>query len=269
MSLPATLKNRLRLPLIAAPMFLVSGVELVVAACRNGVIGAFPTVNCRSPEQLDDWLGDIETRLRRHSDGSGKPAAPICPNLIVHRSNPRVPDDLAAAKSFRNLPSVHLLEPGELNAYDILCSDWVVFTRDALPGPAEGDATPATVVVAASPNGFAVRRHDLLGRRSLVVDKYGMLQDIGAALERQRVVGPDRSSESRPDEQPEEQRRSERADDPAHHPPEEMRRHDPVEHEVTIAPFRIAKSPVTNADFAAFVDDGGHRNALESRRVTG
>jgi len=53
------------------------------------------------------------------------------------------PDDLAAAKSFRNLPSVHLLEPGELNAYDILCSDWVVFTRDALPGPAEGDATPA------------------------------------------------------------------------------------------------------------------------------
>ena len=52
--------ERLGLPLIAAPMFLVSGVELVVAACRNGVIGSFPTVNCRSPEQLDQWLGEIE-----------------------------------------------------------------------------------------------------------------------------------------------------------------------------------------------------------------
>ena len=47
-------------------MFLVSGVELVVAACRNGVIGAFPTVNCRSTEQLEAWLTEIETRLRRH-----------------------------------------------------------------------------------------------------------------------------------------------------------------------------------------------------------
>src|SRR6266704_3252215 len=90
----ARFRDRLSLPLIAAPMFLVSGVYLVVAACRNGVIGAFPTVNCRSPEQLDGWLGDIETRLRRHSDGSGKPAAPICPNLIVHGSNARLPGDL-------------------------------------------------------------------------------------------------------------------------------------------------------------------------------
>ena len=61
----ARFRDRLSLPLIAAPMFLVSGVELVVAACRNGVIGAFPTVNCRSPEQLDGWLAEIEARLRR------------------------------------------------------------------------------------------------------------------------------------------------------------------------------------------------------------
>ena len=75
-------------------MFLVSGVDLVTAACRNGVIGSFPTVNCRSPEQLDGWLGDIEDRLRRHCDESGKPTAPICPNLIVHRSNARLEADL-------------------------------------------------------------------------------------------------------------------------------------------------------------------------------
>jgi nitronate monooxygenase len=87
-------RDRLSLPLIAAPMFLVSGVELVVAACRNGVIGAFPTVNCRSSEQLDEWLGEIESRLQRHSDASGKPAAPICANLIVHRSNARLEQDL-------------------------------------------------------------------------------------------------------------------------------------------------------------------------------
>jgi len=67
--------HRLSLPLIAAPMFLVSGVDLVVAACRNGVIGAFPTVNCRSPEQLDGWLGDIEGQLQRHADERGKLAA--------------------------------------------------------------------------------------------------------------------------------------------------------------------------------------------------
>jgi len=90
----ARFRDRLSLPLIAAPMFLVSGVELVTAACRNGVIGAFPTVNCRGPEQLDSWLGDIEDRLRRHSEQTGKAAAPVCPNLIVHRSNSRLEADL-------------------------------------------------------------------------------------------------------------------------------------------------------------------------------
>ena len=90
----ARFQGRLSLPLIAAPMFLVSGVDLVTAACRNGVIGSFPTVNCRSPEQLGTWLDDIEARLRRHSEQSGKPAAPVCPNLIVHRSNARLEADL-------------------------------------------------------------------------------------------------------------------------------------------------------------------------------
>jgi len=90
----ARLRDRLALPLIAAPMFLVSGVELVVAACRSGVIGAFPTVNCRSSEELDVWLGDIETRLRQHADAQGRLPAPVCPNLIVHRSNARLDADL-------------------------------------------------------------------------------------------------------------------------------------------------------------------------------
>jgi nitronate monooxygenase len=75
-------------------MFLVSGVALVVAACRNGVIGAFPTVNCRSCEQLDAWLGEMKDQLRRHEEQSGKSCAPLCPNLIVHHSNARLQQDL-------------------------------------------------------------------------------------------------------------------------------------------------------------------------------
>jgi nitronate monooxygenase len=106
----ARFRDRLSLPLIAAPMFLVSGVELVVAACRNGVIGAFPTVNCRSPEQLDAWLGEIESRLRRHSDDSGKPAAPVCPNLIVHRSNARLAQDLQVL--LRHKPEIVITSVG-------------------------------------------------------------------------------------------------------------------------------------------------------------
>ncbi|NPU65039.1 nitronate monooxygenase [Bradyrhizobium sp. 83012] len=90
-----SLRARLRLPLIAAPMFLVSGIDLVSAACANGVIGSFPTVNCRTAGELEAWLGEIATRLARAGDASGEAAAPVCPNLIVHRSNARLQDDLA------------------------------------------------------------------------------------------------------------------------------------------------------------------------------
>jgi len=106
----ARFRDRLSLPLIAAPMFLVSGVDLVVAACRNGVIGAFPTVNCRSPEQLDAWLGDIEGRLRQYSDESGNLPAPVCPNLIVHRSNARLDADLGVL--LRHRPEIVITSVG-------------------------------------------------------------------------------------------------------------------------------------------------------------
>jgi nitronate monooxygenase len=94
-------RDRLSLPLIAAPMFLVSGIDLVVAACRNGVIGAFPTVNCRNPEELDRWLTEIEDGLRGHRDAGGAEAAPVCPNLIVHRSNARLAQDLGVLLKHR------------------------------------------------------------------------------------------------------------------------------------------------------------------------
>ncbi len=103
-------RDRLKLPLIAAPMFLVSGVELVVAACRNGAIGSFPTVNCRSSEQLDAWLSDIEARLREHTEQTGRLPAPVCPNLIVHRSNARLEQDLHAL--LRHRPEIVITSVG-------------------------------------------------------------------------------------------------------------------------------------------------------------
>lgn len=87
--------TRLALPLIAAPMFLVSGVELVTAACASGVIGSFPTVNCRTSEEVDAWLTRIRTQVAAHEQATGRQAAPWCANLVVHRSNARLMSDVA------------------------------------------------------------------------------------------------------------------------------------------------------------------------------
>jgi nitronate monooxygenase len=89
---PDELLRSLRLPVVAAPMFLVSGPELVVAAARAGILGAFPTQNCRTAEQLDEWLGTI---------ASGAGTAPWAVNLITHRTNRRLADDLALVAEHR------------------------------------------------------------------------------------------------------------------------------------------------------------------------
>jgi nitronate monooxygenase len=91
MSLPASLARRLRLPLIAAPMLKVSGPELVIAACREGVIGAFPTANAGGPQGLEDWLTRITAAL-------GPSHAPCCPNIIVHRPPAALAADIAAVR---------------------------------------------------------------------------------------------------------------------------------------------------------------------------
>lgn len=91
MSLPADWMQRLKLPLIAAPMLKVSGPELVVAACRAGVVGAFPTANAGSPEMLDAWLAQIMAAL-------GPGDAPCCPNIIIHRPPEALAQDIAAVR---------------------------------------------------------------------------------------------------------------------------------------------------------------------------
>jgi nitronate monooxygenase len=86
----------LRLPLFAAPMFLISGPELVIAACRAGIVGAFPTPNARPIEVLDGWMSRITDGLARAREEQGAhTVAPWCANLVTHRSNARLADDLA------------------------------------------------------------------------------------------------------------------------------------------------------------------------------
>ena len=91
-----------RLPVVAAPMFLVSGPELVIAACRAGIVGAFPTPNARPIEVLDDWMQRIAEGLARARDE--QPAGtvgPWCANLVTHSSNARLPEDLERIARFR------------------------------------------------------------------------------------------------------------------------------------------------------------------------
>lgn len=95
MSLTASLHGRLRLPVIGAPLFIISVPDLVVAQCTSGVIGSMPSLNARPAEQLDDWLAEITERLAAHdARHPDHPAAPFAINLIVHKSNDRLEHDL-------------------------------------------------------------------------------------------------------------------------------------------------------------------------------
>ena len=91
------IKKTLRIPAIAAPMFIVSNPKLVIAQCKAGVVGSFPSLNARPAEALDDWLVEIKEGLARHNDENpDHPAAPYAVNQIVHRSNDRLMHDLEA-----------------------------------------------------------------------------------------------------------------------------------------------------------------------------
>lgn len=96
MPLPPRLAGRLRLPAVAAPMFLVSGPELVIAACRAGILGTFPALNQRTSEGFEAWLREIEAAL-----ADTPAAAPFGVNLIVHKSNRRLEQDLRICVAHR------------------------------------------------------------------------------------------------------------------------------------------------------------------------
>ena len=95
MSLPAVLEDNLRLPLIGAPMFIVSNPELVIAQCTSGIIGSFPALNARPQEQLHEWIVRIKEALAEYAETfPDEPVAPFAVNQIAHLSNDRLLADM-------------------------------------------------------------------------------------------------------------------------------------------------------------------------------
>lgn len=107
------LVQTLRVPLVVAPMFLVSSPKLVVAACRAGAIGSMPTVNARTPEQLDDWLAQLHKELAVPSSAPWS-VAPYALNVLMHQSNPRLPHDLEAIR--KHQPPIVIASVGRPDA---------------------------------------------------------------------------------------------------------------------------------------------------------
>ncbi len=94
--------DRLRLPIIGAPLFIVSGPELVIAQCKAGIVGAFPALNARPQALLDEWLHRITEELAAHNrDHPDAPAAPYAVNQIVHKSNDRLDADIATCAKWQ------------------------------------------------------------------------------------------------------------------------------------------------------------------------
>jgi nitronate monooxygenase len=101
MTLPAIF-DRLRLPIIASPLFLVSGPDLVIAQCKAGIVGSFPALNARPQTMLDEWIHRITEELAAwNRDNPDRPAAPFAVNQIVHKSNNRWEEDMVTCEKWQ------------------------------------------------------------------------------------------------------------------------------------------------------------------------
>ncbi len=151
MSLPDALRARLSLPVIGAPMFLVSTPPLVRAQCRAGIIGAFPSLNARTPDILDAWLAELGQTL-------GGRDAPFAVNLIVHRTNPRLEVDLALCVRHR-VPIVITSLGAQPHVYQqVAAYGGLVFHDVTTPSYARkalDKGAPGLVAVAAGAGGHA------------------------------------------------------------------------------------------------------------------
>lgn len=102
MALPSILKDRLSLPLIGSPMFIISNPDLVIAQCKAGIVGSFPALNARPAEVLEDWLKKITEELDAYNQANpDSPAAPFAVNQIVHASNDRLEHDLELCVKYK------------------------------------------------------------------------------------------------------------------------------------------------------------------------
>ena len=159
MALPPILSERLKLPIIAAPLFIISNPDLVIAQCKAGIVGSFPALNARPAEELDRWLEKITTELAEYDAANPEsPSAPFAVNQIVHGSNDRLQHDMEmcvkwkvpivitslGAKEFVN-ESVHSY--GGIVLHDIINDH---FARKAIEKGADG-----LIAVAAGAGGHA------------------------------------------------------------------------------------------------------------------
>lgn len=102
MALPASLKSRLRLPVIGSPLFIVSNPDLVIAQCKAGIVGSFPALNARPAAQLEEWLIRITSELAEYDAKHPEaPSAPFAVNQIVHKSNDRLMHDLEMTVKYK------------------------------------------------------------------------------------------------------------------------------------------------------------------------
>ena len=102
MALPPILRDRLRLPVIGSPLFIVSGPDLVIAQCKAGIVGAFPSLNARPVAQLDEWLARITEELAAWDKAHPEtPSAPFAVNQIVHKTNNRLDEDVALCAKYK------------------------------------------------------------------------------------------------------------------------------------------------------------------------
>jgi nitronate monooxygenase len=160
MAIPRIL-SRLRLPVIGAPLFIISNPKLVIAQCTAGIVGSFPSLNARPASQLDEWLHEITEALAAHDRAHpDSPAAPFAVNQIVHRSNDRFEADMAVCEKWK-VPIVitslgareelnHAVHGwGGITLHDIIDDR---FARKAIAKGADG-----LIVVAAGAGGHAGR----------------------------------------------------------------------------------------------------------------
>ena len=102
MTLPGILSDKLRIPVVASPLFIISHPPLVLAQCKAGVVGSFPALNARPEAQLDEWLGEITEALAAHDAAHPeRPSAPFAVNQIVHKSNGRLQHDLGMCVKYK------------------------------------------------------------------------------------------------------------------------------------------------------------------------
>ena len=159
MPLPELLQGNLRLPLIGAPMFIVSRPELVIAQCTAGVVGSFPALNARPQSELDGWISEIKDGLAKHKEENPKdPVAPFAVNQIVHMSNSRLFADMETCVKHEVPIIITSLRPPDdvvkaVHAYGGLVFHDVISLRHARKAMAQG--VDGIIAVCAGAGGHA------------------------------------------------------------------------------------------------------------------